>query len=99
VWDFTDNTLQQCRQAVSAFVLINTFLEYFFKDIIQPSAGGFDVFGQSWHIDGAESAMAVYSVIQQSTCMVFVVRPPSANLFNHREFSVTDIPIFQTSIL
>ena len=26
------------------------------------------------HIDDAESAMAVYSIVQQSTCIVFVVK-------------------------
>jgi MFS family permease len=58
----------------AAFVLINTFLEYFLKDQIQHTAGSFLFLGKSLHIDDAESAMAVYSIVQQSTCIVFVVK-------------------------
>ena len=63
----------------AGFVLINTFLEYFFKDRIEASAAGFVLFNQPWQIDSAESAMAVYSVIQQCTCIVLVVKGGSCS--------------------
>lgn len=44
------------------------------QDIIEPSTDGFRICGRQLHIDGAESGMAVYSIIQQLMCMVFVVK-------------------------